>query len=190
MKYLLSFNGSIYEKQTNVLRDRMATIFEQKDYESLTVLFSSEGGSSVQGVALYNFLRSLPKPVQFHAIGNVGSMAVPAFCGAAKRSCSTIARFSFHAFDYGFEGRQSLDRILEASQRLRDDIEIARKIVAERTRIPAERLDTLYSPTPDPTIFSPDEAKQFGLVDEILDINPTGAAQPNTAIWTVNWPAP
>ncbi|MGA8652926.1 MAG: hypothetical protein WB677_20340, partial [Xanthobacteraceae bacterium] len=60
MKYLLSFNGSIYEKQTNVLRDRMATIFEQKDYESLTVLFSSEGGSSVQGVALYNFLRSLP----------------------------------------------------------------------------------------------------------------------------------
>ena len=37
--YRLSFNGDIYQKQTNALRDRIAQIQEFKDYESLTVLF-------------------------------------------------------------------------------------------------------------------------------------------------------
>jgi len=189
-KYLLSFNGGIYEKQTNALRDRITTIFEQKDFENLIVLFSSEGGSTVQGLALYNFLRSLPKPIQLHAMGNINSMAVPVFCGARHRTCASLARFSFHTYDYGFEARQTFDRITEASQQLKDGIELSRKIVGENSRVPPDRLALLYSPTAEPTIFDAQQAKQFGLVDDILEINPTGTAQPGTVLWTVNWPAP
>jgi ATP-dependent protease ClpP protease subunit len=186
-KYLLSFNGDLYQRQTNALRDKIAQIFLQNDFESLTVLFSSERGGTVDGVALYNFLLSTPKPVHFHAVGNVGGMAVPAFCGAAKRTCASIALFSFHAFDWTFEGRPTYSRIKEAEERLSNDIEIARKIVAARTKIPADKLQSLYHPSPTPTIFDPSEAKQNGLVDHILDLNPSGAAQSNTVLWTVNW---
>jgi ATP-dependent protease ClpP protease subunit len=189
-KYLLSFNGMIYEKQTNALRDRIATVFEQKDYESLTVLFSSEGGSSIQGLSLYNFLRTLPRPIQFHAMGSVNSMAVPVFCGARKRTCATLARFSFHTYDYGFDGRQTYDRIIEAFQQLGADIELSRKIVGDNTKIPADRLATLYRPAVEPTIFDAQQAKEFGLVEDIVEINPTGSAQEGVALWTVNWPSP
>lgn len=189
-KYLLSFNGNIYEKQANALRDRIAVVFEQKDYESLVVLFSSEGGSTVQGLSLYNFLKSLPLPIQFHAMGSINSMAVPVFCGAHKRTCATLTRFSFHTYDWGFEGRQTYDRILEASQRLKDDIDLSRKIVGDNSRIPPDRLAALYRPAAEPTILNAQEAKQFGLVEEIIEINPSGTAQTGTVLWTVNWPAP
>jgi ATP-dependent protease ClpP protease subunit len=189
-KYLLSFNGFIHEKQTNALRDRIALVFEQKDCQSLTVLFSSAGGGTTQGLSLYNFLRSLPRPIHFHAVGSIESMAVPVFCGAHKRTCSPVARFSFHTFDWAFEGRQPYERIIEASQKLRSDIDLSREIVADNTRIPTDRLDALFRTTAEPTIFSVQEAKQFGLVEAIEEINPSGATRSDTVVWTVNWPSP
>jgi hypothetical protein len=53
--FRLSFNGSIYEPQANAFRARIVQILERPDCDSLTVMFSSEGGSTDQGQALYNF---------------------------------------------------------------------------------------------------------------------------------------
>lgn len=188
MKYRLSFNGALSEKSCNALRDRIAMVFERPDVEDLIVLFSSEGGSTVDGISLYNFLKSLPRPIQFHATGHVGSMAVPVFVGAPKRTCSSISRFFFHVYDWGFGARATIDGIEQARKRLTDDIALSRKIVEENTHIPPDRLDVLYGDSPIPTIVSPQEALGLGIVDEVVDLNPTGAPQPGVALWTVNWP--
>jgi hypothetical protein len=44
MEYRLIFNGSVYELQANALRHRIAAIAEKSDFQSLTLVFSSEGG--------------------------------------------------------------------------------------------------------------------------------------------------
>jgi len=187
MKYLLAFNGGIYEKQANALRDRIGQILLQADCENLTVLFSSEGGSTDSGLALYNVIRSLPKPIHIHSVGHVGSMAIPVFLAGHKRTCSPQSRFFFHAYDWGFEGRQISDRITEAMQRLTSDIALSKQIAQRHTTIPTNQLDELYRNSPTPTIFSPEQAKAVGIVEDIIELNPTGAAQPNTVMWTVNW---
>ncbi|MFZ0066489.1 MAG: hypothetical protein WAK90_09995 [Pseudolabrys sp.] len=87
-------------------------------------------------------------------------------------------------------GGQSYDRILEAAQKLKNEIDLSRKIVEENTRIPADKLAALFRPTAEPTIFNAQEAKQFGLVEAVEEINPSGATQSDTVIWTVNWPSP
>lgn len=187
MHYRLVFNGQLYEAQCNALRQRIAVIFEQQNYESLTLVFSSQGGNTDEGLALYNFIRSLPHPIHIHGAGHVGSMAVPVFLGGHKRTCSPFSRFFFHAYDWGFEGRQMSDRIAEALKRLDSDIKVSKDITARHTSIPAKQLDQLFGRSPTPTIFTPDEAKKFGLVDDIVDLNPTGQSEPNVAVWTVGW---
>lgn len=187
MNYRLSFNGSLYEQQTNALRNRIAQIFERPDCESLTILFSSEGGSTDQGLALYNHIRALPRPITMHSVGHVGSMAVPVFLAGHKRTCTPFSRFFFHAYDWGFEGRQMSDRIAEALQRLDSDIKLSEEIAKKHTKIPADRLAELYGRTPKPTIFTPEEAKALGIVEDIVELNPTGEPQPNVALWTVGW---
>src|SRR5262249_54517549 len=173
------------------LKDRIAQVLEQKDYQSLIVLFSSTGGRSTDGLSLYNFLRSLPRPIQFHAVGSIESMAVPVFCGAHKRTCSPVTRFSFHTYSWGgFQGGQSYDQILEAAKKLKNEIDLCRKIVEDNARIPADKLVALFRPAAEPTIFSAQEAKQFGLVEAVEEINPSGATQSDTVMWTVNWPSP
>jgi ATP-dependent protease ClpP protease subunit len=187
MIYRLVFNGELYQAQTNALRHRIATILELRDCESLTVVFSSQGGNTDEGIALYNFIRSLQRNVDMHAVGHVGSMAIPVFLAGTKRTCTPYSRFFFHAYDWGFDGRQMSDRIAEALQRLDSDINISRDIVAKHTTIPAEKLSTLYGRAPQPTIFRPEEAKEVGIVEGIVELNPTGENQPNVAVWTVAW---
>jgi ATP-dependent protease ClpP protease subunit len=119
-----------------------------------------------------------------HAIGHVGSMAVPVFLAGHVRTCTPFSRFFFHAYDWGFEGRQMSDRIAEALKRLRSDIQLSREIAERHTRIPADKLDSIYSTSPDPTIFTPNEAKDLGIVENVIELNPTGKAEPNVAIWT------
>jgi len=185
--FRLSFNGSIHEPQANALRTRIAQILERQDCESLCVLFSSEGGGTDQSVSLYNFLRHLPRPIHMHAVGHVGSTAIPVFLGGHQRTCAPTARFFFHVYDWGFEGRQTLGRISEAMVRLESDIAAARTIVGERTRIPPERLGEMYRSDPKPTIYTPEEARKVGIVSDILLLNPGGQPEPNVAVWTVGW---
>ena len=187
--YRLAFNGMLYEQQTNALRHYITIILKRADCESLTILFSSEGGSTDQGLNLYNFIKELPLPIHMHAMGHVGSMALPVFLAGHRRTCTPYARFFFHAYDWGFEGRQMYDRIFEALQRLKSDIDISRKIVEKHTTISTEKLDTLYREAPTPTIFLPTEAKQYGIIHDITELNPTGAKQENVAVWTVGWPS-
>lgn len=104
-----------------------------------------------------------------------------------RRTCSPYSRFFFHAYDWGFDGRQMSDRIAEALKRLDSDIKLSRDITQRHTSIPANRLDELYGRAPTPTIFDPTEAKQLGIVDDVLELNPTGAVQPGAAVWTVGW---
>lgn len=131
----LVFNGILTPESGNALRGRMVSILERQDCESLTLVFSSDGGSNNESFALYNFIRELPLPLHIHAAGPIGSAAVPVFLAGARRTCAPISRFFFHAADWTFppDGQQS-DRIAEAMMSLDDDGRLARKIAAERAR--------------------------------------------------------
>jgi len=184
IEYRIVYNGPIYNPMVNNLRHRIAAAIERSDFGALTILFSSEGGSTDQGLSLHNFLRTLPVPVHMHAMGHIGSIAVPVFLAGHRRTCEPICRFFFHAYDWGFEGRQMSDRIAEAQQRLDSDSELSRKIVETRSKIPHDKLDTLYGRAPTPTIILPEEAKALALVDDILDLETSGPDR-RIAVWTV-----
>jgi ATP-dependent protease ClpP protease subunit len=161
---------------------------EQPNFEALTVLLSSNGGSNHDALALFNFIRSLPIAIHMHAVGHVGSAAVPVFLAGHYRTCAPLSRFFFHAGAWTFPSEgQGSDRIAEALNLLDDDSRIARQIVTENTSIPKDKLKTLHGRTPAPTIINPEDAKLWGLVSEIVELNPSGTPEPGVAVWTVGW---
>jgi ATP-dependent Clp protease protease subunit len=185
IEYRLVFNGPTELTPMNALRHRVAAILEKPDCGSLTIVLSSEGGSTVNGLSAYGFLRGLPKPIRMHASGNVQSMGIPVFLGGHRRTCEPFSRFFFHTYDWGFDKRVTLDEMSEASERLREDIAVSREILEKHTKIPSDVLDVFSRRGAKPRIAKPDEAKAWGLVDEIVELNPTGQDQPDVAVWTV-----
>jgi ATP-dependent protease ClpP protease subunit len=186
-QFRLAFNGSIYEKQANALRRRIAEILARQDFEDLMILFSSQGGSTDQGLALYNFIRELPVPIHMHAVGHVGSMAIPVFVAGDRRTATPVSRFFFHAYQWGFEGRQTCDGIAEATLQLDSDITLCRQIVARHCSFPAKILAGLYNRRPTPVVVTPDQALEVGLIHEIAELNEHRSTQQNVSLWTVAW---
>jgi toxin ParE1/3/4 len=68
-EYRLAFGININLDSANNLRGRIAAILERGDFGSLTILFSSEGGSTDHSLELFNFISQLP--VAIHAIAMV-----------------------------------------------------------------------------------------------------------------------
>jgi len=78
-EYRLTFASYVDLKEANNLRSRIATILERPDFGALTILFSSEGGSTDQSLSLFNFITDLRISIHMHAVGHVGSASVPVF---------------------------------------------------------------------------------------------------------------
>lgn len=182
IEYRLVFASSITLESANQFRMRIAQVLDQPNFGSLVILFSSEGGSTDQSVALYNYIRALPVTVQMHAMGHVGSAANLVFLGASSRSCNIHTRFFFHEYDWGFDARQTLRRISEAVQRLTNDIELARQIIQTNTNAGTDILNTLDG-TSAPVLLKPKEAKSLNFIDKILDLGQVGTNGLPPVIW-------
>lgn len=186
--FRLMFNGPTDLAPMNALRLRILQIHEMNNCDSLTVVFSSGGGSTTEALNFADFLRSLAKPITFHGAGSVSSAAVPVFMSAKGRTCTPSCRFLFHAFNWGFgNGAAAVNQIREALAVLAADRDRARAIVGSNSKIPAAKLDELYSELADATIVDSEQAKKWAMVSDVLELNPSGQAQDNVAIWTVVW---
>ena len=90
IEYRLVFGGNLHLAEANNLRARICQILDRSDFGSLVIMFSSEGGGTDQSLALFNFISQLPVPVRMHAVGHVGSAAVPVFLSVRR----TLARLA------------------------------------------------------------------------------------------------
>ena len=183
VEYRLVFASDVNLAEANNLRGRICQVLERADFGSLVILFSSAGGSTDQSLALFNFISQLPVPVRMHAVGHVGSAAIPVFLAGSRRTSAPLARFFFHEYDWGFNGRQTLNRIDEAVKRLRGDIELSREIIKTHAQVPDEILETLDGRAPS-AVISPEEAKAFGLVEGVVNLSETGDDGLKVSVWT------
>lgn len=180
--YRLIFDYHIYQDSAEELRHSITTTLERADRESLTLIFSSEGGNPDEALALYNFLRALPIELHIHGVGHIGGVAVPVFLAGQKRTCSPFSRFFFHAYQGRFGARQTKDRIAEEAQSVNSDLDFSRKIVEARAKVPREVLDRLYEPDTMSTILDAGQAKKWGIVHDVLQLNGQNSPQPNVAV--------
>ena len=183
--YRLTFATDISVSSANVLRMQIANALAKPDFGSLTVQFASDGGDADPSRVLYNFIRLLPLSIRMHAIGHVGSAGLPVFLAGHRRTCEPTARFFVHEYHWTFSGRQTLQRIDEAVQRLRGDIEFARQVIERHTKASPDLLNALDG-TAAAAVMPPKEAKTLGFIDEVCELGDTDADGMPIETWTAH----
>jgi ATP-dependent Clp protease, protease subunit len=112
---------------------------------SIELLLSTPGGEVSAGLTMYNFLKSLPIPVNTHNIGNVDSIGNAVFLAGSVRKACKHSTFMFHGVGFfaqnmNFEEknlRERLDSILADQKRIGE-------ILQERTKISASEAGKLF----------------------------------------------
>lgn len=172
--FYLCFTADINPQTTEAVIAAMSNIVGQ-GAKKIVLLLSSPGGAVMSGLTLYDFIRSLPIPVETHNMANVDSIANMVFQAGTRRTCSKHSTFMFHGVGFTPNGphRWELKDLKETMQSIQRDQDRIGAILLDRTKLSKERVGQLFleASTEDANF-----AIEHRIVDEIVDIKiPDGA---------------
>ncbi|MBI1999228.1 MAG: ATP-dependent Clp protease proteolytic subunit [Parcubacteria group bacterium] len=181
---LLILSGSIAEITVKKVTERLASFLEKEGGEEaareprwFNIQMTSLGGTTPEGIALYDLLMNSGCNIRTIALGEVSSMALVLFLAGAHRVAGKYTRFHIHegAFEYkdlkerAPSGRLTLTIIGDMLRELKDEEEIVAKIFAERTRFAmSEKNFHELAGGINGTRLTAEQALELGIIHEIL----------------------
>jgi ATP-dependent Clp protease protease subunit len=133
--------------------------------KDIHLYINSPGGSVTAGLAIYDTMQFLTCDVNTYCIGQAASMGAVLLCGGTKgkRFALPNSNIMVHQVFGGAEGAAS-DVELRVKHMLRLK-QCLNRIIAKHT---GQNYETVEKACDRDNFMSPDEAKAFGLVDEVV----------------------
>jgi ATP-dependent Clp protease protease subunit len=166
LKERIVFLGTeVEDSVANLITAQLLFLEADDPDKDISLYINSPGGSAFAGMAIYDTIQFVKPDVRTICVGMAMSAAAMILCGGAagKRSALPNSKIMIHQGSGGFRGTPA-------------DIQIAAKEILEMT----ERMATIISRhTKQPfeqvmrdidrdRFMAPDEAREYGLIDEIV----------------------
>jgi ATP-dependent Clp protease protease subunit len=163
---IVFLEGVIDDTTANSVVMKLLYLQSEKRNQEISLYINSPGGYVSSTLAIYDTIQFLDAPVATFAIGLVASGAALLLAGGrkGKRFSLPHAKIMLHQ-PAGEVGGQAADIEIAAKEVLRDK-ETLIKIFAEHTGQDSEKI---RRETERDRYFTPQEAKEWGLVDEVLE---------------------
>lgn len=173
LKERIIFLGTgINDDVANLIIAQMLFLQSEDAEKDINLYINSPGGSVTAGLAIYDTIQYLKCDVVTYCLGQAASMgAVLLAAGAAgKRYALPNARIMIHQPWGGVQGQAS-DISIQAKEilRLRDRLN---EILSQHTGKP---IDAIARDTDRDNFMSAEEARAYGLVDNVTTSRKTGA---------------
>ena len=167
LKDRIIFVGTPVESQmANSIVAQLLLLDSQNPEQEIQMYINCPGGEVYAGLAIYDTMRYIKAPVSTICVGMAMSMgSVLLMAGdKGKRMALPNSRIMIHQGSAGFRGNTP-DLEVQAKEvlKLRDTLV---EIYHKHTDLPHEKL--LRDMERD-YFMSPEEAKQYGLIDEVID---------------------
>lgn len=162
--------GTINEENCNNVIKQLMYLNSKSDVEDITLFINSAGGSVIAGMALYDVIRMMTKPIRTVVVGQACSMAAIIYLAADKRLMLPSSRLMIHDPSYGGEhnvaGLKSHEIQIELDELNKCRAKLA-SIIAERT---GKNIKEVYKATKTDSFYDVEEAVKFGLASGVFDI--------------------
>ena len=157
--------GPVEDYMANVIVAQLLFLESENPDKDVHLYINSPGGSVTAGLAIYDTMQFIKADVSTMCIGQAASMGALLLAGGArgKRYCLPHSRMMIHQPLGGFQGQAT-------------DIDIhAREILLVRERLnrilsnhTGQPMDKIQTDTDRDNFLGAEEAKAYGLIDEIL----------------------
>jgi len=149
----------------NVVIAQLLFLESEDPDKDISLYVNSPGGSVTAGLAIYDTMQYVKPQVSTICLGQAASMGAFLLAGGAmgKRFAVPNARIMIHQPMGGFQG-QATDIEIQAREILRLKARL-NEILARHTRQPLERIE---KDTDRDYFMGPGEAKEYGLIDEVI----------------------
>lgn len=166
---IIFLTGPVYDEVSALICAQLLFLESENPDKEISFYINSPGGVVTAGLAIYDTMQYIRAPVSTLCIGQAASMGslLMAAGAAGKRYCLPNSRIMVHQPSGGFSGQAT-------------DIEIhAREILSLRQRLneiyvkhTGQELKTVEDALERDRFMSAEEAKDFGIVDEVVSERP------------------
>ena len=166
---IVFLQGEIHTGNANELVMKLLYLQSENRRKDIHFYLNSPGGEVVASLAIYDTMQILSCPVATYCVGQAASGAAVLLAGGAKgmRFALPHARIMLHQPYGGVSGQVSDIEI--QSREIQRNREMLNEILAHHSGQP---IDRIAKDTDRDFFLSAEEAKEYGLVDEILSKPP------------------
>jgi ATP-dependent Clp protease protease subunit len=149
----------------NVVIAQLLFLESEDPDKDINLYINSPGGSVTSGLAIYDTMQYVKPQVSTICLGQAASMGAFLLAGGAagKRFAVPNARIMIHQPAGGFSG-QATDIDIQAKEILRIKAKL-NEILARHTKQPLDRIE---KDTDRDYFMGPGEAKEYGIIDEVI----------------------
>ena len=158
--------GPVDDHTANVIVAQLLLLESENPEKDINLYINSPGGSVSAGLAIYDTMQFIKPDVSTMCVGQAASMGALLLTAGAKgkRYCLPHSRVMIHQPLGGYQGQAT-------------DIEIhTREILKVRSQLneilalhSGQSVETISEDTERDNFMSPEEAKEYGLIDELID---------------------
>lgn len=166
---IIFLTGAVFDQVSALICAQLLFLESQNPSKDINFYINSPGGVVSAGLAIYDTMQYIRSPVSTVCIGQAASMGSLLLCAGAKdkRFALPNARVMIHQPSGGAQGQAT-------------DIEIqAREILTLRKRLnqiyvhhTGQALEEIERKLERDTYMSAEEARDFGLVDQVVESRP------------------
>ena len=175
---IIFLTGPVNDGVASLICAQLLFLESENPNKEISFYINSPGGIVTAGLAIYDTMQYIRPPVMTLCIGQAASMGALLLCAGAagKRLALPNARIMVHQPSGGFQGQAT-------------DIEIhAREILSIRQRLneifvrhTGQDMATIEQAMERDRFMTPDEAKGFGIVDDVVIERPAAPVTPENA---------
>lgn len=157
--------GPVEDYMANVIVAQLLFLESENPDKDIHLYINSPGGSVTAGLAVYDTMQFIKADVSTMCIGQAASMGALLLAGGAKdkRFCLPHSRVMIHQPLGGFQG-QATDIDIHA----REILLIREKLNLILSNHTGQPLDKIKNDTDRDNFMGAEEAKTYGLIDEII----------------------
>ena len=171
---IIFLTGPVYDQVASLLCAQLLFLESENPNKDIAFYINSPGGVVTAGLAIYDTMQYIRSPVSTVCMGMAASMGSLLLCAGQKDKRFSLpnGRIMVHQPSGGAQG-QATDieiqarEILKTRQRLNE-------IYVKHTGQPIEQIQAKLERD---TYMSAEEARDFGLVDQVVEQRPTPPAE-------------
>lgn len=168
MTTFISFSAEIIPQTTETL---IAVLADQanKQIDEVYLMISTPGGLVMNGLNLYNVMRSFPFKLIIHNVGNVDSIGNAIFLAGEERYACPHSTFMFHGVGFDIETKARLEEkmLRERLDGIMQDQRRIGSIIRDRTNLNERQIRNLFR---EARTKDADYAKSVGIVHDVRDV--------------------
>ena len=176
---IIILGSAIDDSVANVIVAQMLVLAHQDAKSDIHLYINSPGGSVTAGMAIYDTMQWVSCDVATYCIGQCASMGSLLLAAGAKNKRFALphGRIMIHQPLAGMEGTAT-DILIHAEEFIR----MKKQLNGIYRKHTGQSLEKLEEDTDRDRFMSPEEARDYGLIDKVVDREPPLAITPQPAI--------